>query len=71
MRALEFKTRIKNNQIQIPAGVQSQLKANKDKDVRVIVLIDDSDNFDDLAFQETTTAQFLKGYDNSDSIYDN
>jgi len=71
MRALEFKTRIKNNQIQIPAGVQSQLRANKDKDVRVIVLIDDSDNFDDLAFQKTTTAQFLKGYDDSDSIYDN
>jgi len=71
MRTLEFKTRIKNNQIQIPAGVQSQLRANKDKDVRVILLIDDSDNFEDLAFQETTTAHFLKGYDDSDSIYDN
>ena len=41
MRALEFKTRIKNNQIQIPAGVQSELGTNKDKDIRVIVLMDE------------------------------
>ena len=40
-------------------------------DKRVIVLIDDSDNIDDLTFQEATSAQFLKGYDDSDSIYDN
>ena len=71
MRALEFKTRIKNNQIQIPAGVQSELKMILDKDIRVIVLLDDSDKYEDLAFQETTSAQFLKGYDDSDSIYDN
>jgi len=71
MRALEFKTKIKNNQIQIPAGIQSELKTNKDKDIRVIVLIDDSDNYDELVFQEATSIQFLKGYADSDSIYDN
>jgi hypothetical protein len=71
MRALEFKTKIKNNQIQIPAGIQSELKTNKDKNIRVIVLLDDSDCYDDFVFQEATSEQFLKGYADSDSIYDN
>lgn len=71
MRALEFKSRIKNNQIQIPTGIQSEFKINLDKDIRVIVLIDDSDLYDDLVFQQTTKSQFLQGYANSDSIYDN
>ena len=71
MKALEFKTKIKNNQIQIPTGIQSELKTNKDKDIRVIVLIDDSENYDDFIFQQSTRSQFIKGYADSDSIYDN
>jgi len=71
MKALEFKSKIKNNQIQIPTGIQSELNTNKDKDIRVIVLIDDSEIYDDLIFQQSTTSQFLKGYSDSDSIYDN
>ena len=71
MRALEFKSKIKNNQILIPTKIQSELKTNDDKDVRVIVLVDDSDVYDDLIFQQTTQSQFLKGYADSDSIYDN
>jgi hypothetical protein len=71
MRAVEFKSKIKNNQIQIPAKVQSELKANKDKDIRVIVLIDDSEIYDSILFQESASSQFLKGYSDKDSIYDN
>lgn len=71
MRALEFKSKIKNNQILIPAKIQSELKTKQDKDVRVIVLVDDSDIYDDLIFQQTTQSQFLKGYSDSDTIYDN
>jgi hypothetical protein len=71
MKALEFKTKIKNNQIQIPIKIQSELKINRDKDIRVIVLLDDSDVYDDFTFQKTTSEQFLKGYTDSDSIYDN
>ena len=71
MRALEFKSKIKNNQIMIPARIQSELKTKQDKDVRVIVLVDDSDVYDDLIFQQTTQTQFLNGYVDSDSIYDN
>ncbi len=71
MKALEFKSKIKNNRILIPAKVQSELKSQKEKNVRVIVLVDDSDVYDDLVFQQTTRDQFLKGYADSDSIYDN
>jgi len=56
MKALEFKTRIKNN---------------RDKDIRVIVLIDDSDIYEDTTFQSVISEQFFKGYFDSDSIYDN
>jgi hypothetical protein len=71
MRAIEFKSKIKNNQISIPVKLQSELKSKQDKDVRVIVLIDDSETADDLTFQRATQGQFLKGYADSDSIYDN
>jgi len=69
MKALEFKSRIKNNQILIPVRVQSELKTNMD--IRVIVLFDDSENSDDFLFQDEITNQFLQGYAESDAIYDN
>jgi hypothetical protein len=69
MKALEFKSRIKNNQILIPVKVQSELKTKKD--IRVIVLFDDSEESEDLVFQDNTAKQFLKGYAESDAIYDN
>lgn len=71
MRAIEFKSKIKNNQIKIPAKLQSELKSTEDKDVRVIVLIDDSEKADNYIFQRTAQRQFLQGYADSDSIYDN
>ena len=60
MRAVEFKTKLKNNRIQIPKKLHKQVNASKNKDVRVIVLIDDqSQNEND--FQLLSTEQFLKG----------
>jgi hypothetical protein len=70
MRAIEFKSRIKNNQIQIPAGIQAELITNPDKDIRVIVFVDDSDIYDNIQFQSMAAEQFLKGYSESDSVYD-
>ena len=70
MRALEFKSKIKNNQIQIPIKIQSELRTNQDKDIRVIVFIDDPEVYDNLIFQESASMQFLKGYADSDAIYD-
>lgn len=71
MRALEFKSKIRNNQIKIPLRIQSALKSNQDKDIRVIVFVDDSELYDSISFKNTASSQFLKGYSDSDSIYDN
>jgi hypothetical protein len=71
MIAIEFKSKIKNNQILIPVRIQSELKTKQDKNVRVIVLFDDSETSDDLIFPQASQSQFLKGYSASDSIYDN
>jgi hypothetical protein len=69
MRTLEFNTKIKNNQIQIPIDVRSEFKTNNDRDIKVIVLLDESDDNDDSLIRKVETIQFFKGY--SDSIYDN
>ncbi len=71
MRALEFKSKIKNNKIQIPLKIQSELNKSQDKDVRVIVLIDDLETDDDTIFKHSAESQFLNGYADSDSVYDN
>ncbi len=70
MRTLEFKTKIRNNQIQIPISVRSEFKTNNDKNIKVIVLLDESDDNDDFLIRKNETAQFFKGYSESDSIYD-
>ncbi len=70
MRALEFKSKIQNNQIQIPIKIQPELKSNQGKVIRVIVLIDEPAVYDNLSFQEVASREFLEGYAESDSIYD-
>lgn len=66
MKALEFQSKIKNNQISIPSNIQSKLNG---EDVRVIVLLKDSQSDKD-DFKTITKTAFLKGYDEADSIYD-
>ena len=70
MRALEFNSIIRDNQILIPKENQSQFVSNASKLVRVIVLIDELEEDEDLLFSQSTKSQFLKGYADSDSIYD-
>lgn len=66
MKALEFKSVIKGNQILIPAILHSDLDLFEDKEVRVIVLLDDSDSI----FQQSAQSQFFSGYAATDAIYD-
>jgi hypothetical protein len=72
MIAVEFRSRIKNNRIQIPARIQNKLNSDPEKDVRVIVFFEDTDEiYDDLDFKQSAASEFLQGYSESDSIYDN
>jgi hypothetical protein len=47
------------------------LKTNQDRDVRVIVLIDNSEKDDDLIEKQTAASHFLQGFAEPDSSYDN
>lgn len=71
MKAIEFTTRLKNNVIEIPENMKSELRFTDENDVRVIVLINDENNKEDTIYRTLTRDQFFKGYDDADAIYDN
>ena len=71
MKAVEFETELTNNTITIPENFQLELSLTKDKHVRVIVLIDDFEKSEEAEFKNMLNNQFLKGYDEMDSVYDN
>ncbi len=70
MKAVEFETRLLDNTINIPEDFRSALSLAKDKHVRVIVLIDDMEKNEEAAFKNLTSSQFLKSYEEADSVYD-
>jgi hypothetical protein len=71
MKAVEFETEFSDNTINIPESFRLELSLSKDKHVRVIVLIDDLENNEEATFKNIVSAQFLNGYDDTDSVYDN
>ena len=70
MRAIEFTSEIRENKILIPRRMQSEFVARDDKNVRVILFLEDSEIYDEKAYRQMTKTQFLKGYADSDSVYD-
>ena len=70
MRAIEFRSTIRENRILIPRGKRSDFISDRDKRVRVVVFLEDTDVYDEKAYRQMTKSQFLKGYAASDSIYD-
>jgi hypothetical protein len=70
MRAVEFKSKIRENKILIPRRMQSELIAGVDRTVRVVVFVEDTEVYDAKAYRQMTKNQFLNGYADSDSIYD-
>jgi len=70
MKAIEFKSKIQENRILIPRRIQQELVVERDKNVRVVVFMEDSDVYDETAFRQMAKTQFLNGYADSDSIYD-
>jgi len=70
MRALEFKSKIKDNRISIPRRLRHEFFAGSERPVRVVVYVEDSDVYDEKAFRKMTANQFLNGYAETDSVYD-
>jgi hypothetical protein len=40
MKALEFKSKIRNNRIEVPKNIQTELKTSFGKDVRIVTFLD-------------------------------
>lgn len=70
MKAIEFSAKIVDNQIQIPIKFEHEVKSGKDKEVRVIIMMDEAENNDINSFEILAREQFLNGYASSDAIYD-
>ncbi len=68
MKAIEFKAKMKNHLIRVPKNISANL--SEDKEVRVIVLLDEFEENEDSNFKKLTKEQFLAGYSDSDAIYD-
>ena len=70
MRAIEFKSKIRENKILIPHRMRPDLITGFDKAVRVVIFVEDAEVYDEKAYRQMTKSQFLRGYADSDSIYD-
>ncbi|MBS3776707.1 MAG: hypothetical protein KGY70_16035 [Bacteroidales bacterium] len=68
MKAFEFKSKLKNKSIIVPDNLSSKLSGKKE--IRVIILYEEEENQDENDFQNIAREQFLAGYSESDSIYD-
>lgn len=53
MRAIEFKSKLSKNRILIPKRLQSELRNAGEKNVRVMILFDDSTNEENKAEAES------------------
>ena len=70
MKAVEFASELSDNTIKIPENFQLELSLSKGKHVHVIVLIDDFEINEEGGLRNMASAQFLKGYGETDSVYD-
>ncbi|OQX75457.1 MAG: hypothetical protein B6D64_11600 [Bacteroidetes bacterium 4484_276] len=70
MKAVEFTTQIFNNLIQVPGEFETEIKSVRDKDVRVILLIDEPGTYEENKIKSFVQEQFFQGYSESDAIYD-
>jgi len=70
MRTIEFTSKIRENSILIPRRMQAELLANNNKNVRVLLFLEDAEVYDEKMYRQMTKSQFLKGYADTDSIYD-
>lgn len=67
MRAVEFKSKLSKNRIQIPKKIQAELRNAEEKNVRVMILFNDSDN-NDLKMYNTEEQPIDLAKDELDSI---
>ncbi|MFP4288999.1 MAG: hypothetical protein ACOC2E_06925 [Bacteroidota bacterium] len=68
MKTYAFKSTIENNKIQIPETFFADMQHMNGKEVRVILLAEDSSEFNEEAFKEFTKYFFHKYSNNIETI---
>ena len=68
MKSLAFKSKIENNKIALPDNLFGEIKDMNHKDVRVILLMEEIEEFDDNAFNEFSKLFFQKYASNLEKI---
>ena len=68
MKTLAFKSRVENNKISLPDELFGEWQEMNNKDVRVILLMEEVDEFDEAAFKEFAKLFFTKYAYNLDSF---
>ncbi len=69
MKAVEFTSKMKNRHIEVPKYISDNIA--EDKEVRVIVLLEEIEKDEDQEFKKLSKEIFLAGYSDTDAIYDN
>jgi hypothetical protein len=70
MKAVEFKTHINNDLIQVPEELEKECKSLRDKAIRIILLKDEQVTYEENKIKSLAQEQFFQGYSESDAIYD-
>ena len=70
MKPIEFNAIVKNSTIEIPLTIKRKLKNSSKRRARVIILIEEEDINEEKKFKAFAAKEFLKGYAESDSVYD-
>lgn len=68
MKSIAFKSKIENNKIPVPETMFADLKDMNLKEVRVIVMMEEQEEFDDHAFNKFAETFFKKYASNLEKI---
>jgi len=68
MKTLAFKSKVENNKISIPDEMFAQIKDMNQKDVRVILLMEETGEFNEAAFKEFAKIFFTRYATNLESF---
>ncbi len=68
MKTLAFKSKVENNKISIPDEMFAQIKDMNQKDVRVILLMEETGEFNEEAFKEFAKIFFTRYATNLESF---
>ncbi len=68
MKTFAFKSKLENNKVPVPEHLFAELEEMNNREVRVILLMEEPDEFDDEAFNDFASQFFSKYANNLDAV---